>query len=442
MLKKLSYKKVLILSVPASFLIGPLILEIILIIISVLFFYEEKKENLKKITNNIFFKFFIGFSIYLFLSFLIFQRFDEGYTYSIFYFRYLIYFFALYYFIFNFENLDEHLLKVILFINIFLILDSFFQFVFGFNFFGMIIQDRSRISSVFGEELILGSFICKITPFCVALLFTNNTKNYLKYLVYLIILLNLIVILISGERSALFLYLLLSFYLFLFIKINIKTKLLISFLGIISLSFMIVSNQNIYERIVDKTIFELIGKNSFTKTYFNEDQIILKNFDVEKCLKSENTNLKECVSDNKFFFFSSTHENYFRTAINIFNDHIFFGAGPKSFRKLCKENLYGINRWSCSSHPHNYYIQLLAEVGLIGFSFLLVGYILFIYVLFKIIKEKKLDPIQKNFYIVFIGALIINFFPLVPTGNYFNNWLTILSFLPIIYLIKLKNVFR
>ena len=70
---------------------------------------------------------------------------------------------------------------------------------------------------------------------------------------------NLIVILISGERSALFLYLLLSFYLFLFIKINIKTKLLIHFL-IISLSFMIVSNQNIYERIVDKTIFELISE--------------------------------------------------------------------------------------------------------------------------------------------------------------------------------------
>lgn len=442
MLKKFSYKEILVLSVPLSFIIGPLILEITLIIISILFFYDVKKENLKKITNNFFFKYFLGFSAYMFISFIIFQRFDEGYTYSIFYFRYGIYFLSVFYFIFYFEKLDQHFLKVILFINIFLILDALFQFIFGFNFFGIVIQDQSRISSVFGEELVLGSFICKISPFCFSLLFTTNTKNYLKFLVYLVMLSNLIVILLSGERSALFLYLLLSFYLIIFIKINIKIKLVISILGLVSFFIIILTNQTIYERIIDKTIFELIGKNSFTKTYFNEDQIILENFDTDKCLKPENSNLKECISNDKFFFFSSTHENYFKTAINIFNDHMFFGAGPKSFRVLCDENLYGINRWSCSSHPHNYYIQLLAEVGLIGFSFLLIAYISFIYILFRIIKEKNLDTIQKNFYIVLIGALIVNFFPLTPTGNYFNNWLTILSFLPIVYLIKLKYVFR
>ena len=66
-------------------------------------------------------------------------------------------------------------------------------------------------------------------------------------------------------------------------------------------------------------------------------------------------------------FFFSHHENYFKTALNIFNDHIFW-CRPKSL-DLCEENLYGINRWSCSSHPHNYYIQLLAEVGLIDLVF-------------------------------------------------------------------------
>ena len=177
------------------------------------------------------------------------------------------------------KKLDQHFLKVFLFINIFLVLDAIFQFIFGFNFFfGMTIQDKSRISSVFGEELVLGSFICKISPFCFGLLFTSNTKNYLKYLVYLVMILNLIVILLSGERSALFLYLLLSFYLIIFIKINFKIKLLIPFLGLVSFFVIILNNQTIYERIVDKTIFELIGKNSFTKTYFNENQIILKKF--------------------------------------------------------------------------------------------------------------------------------------------------------------------
>ena len=93
MVKNLNYKKILILSTPISFLVGPLILEIILIITSITFLYDEKKETLKNNLNNIFFKFFFGFSAYLLFSFIIFQRFDEGYTYSVFYFRYIIYFF-------------------------------------------------------------------------------------------------------------------------------------------------------------------------------------------------------------------------------------------------------------------------------------------------------------------------------------------------------------
>ena len=101
------------------------------------------------------------------------------------------------------------------------------------------------------------------------------------------------------------------------------------------------------------------------------------------------------------FLFSSTHENYFRTAINIFNDHIFLEQDQNLLenfvKKTCMELIDG------ALYPtHIIITSLLAEVGLIGFGFLLVGYILFIYVLFKIIKEKKLDPIQK-LYIVLLG---------------------------------------
>ena len=69
MVKNLNYKKILILSTPISFLVGPLILEIILIITSITFLYDEKKETLKNNLNNIFFKFFLGLVlIYYFLS--------------------------------------------------------------------------------------------------------------------------------------------------------------------------------------------------------------------------------------------------------------------------------------------------------------------------------------------------------------------------------------
>ena len=50
----------------------------------------------------------------------------------------------------------------------------------------------------------------------------------------------------------------------------------------------------------------------------------------------------------------------------MFLDNKIFGQGPKSFRYLCNDDRFKINKWSCSTHPHNYYIQLLAETGLIG----------------------------------------------------------------------------
>ena len=55
MVKNLNYKKILILSSPISFLVGPLILEIVLIITSILFLKDEKKEILQNNLNNIFF---------------------------------------------------------------------------------------------------------------------------------------------------------------------------------------------------------------------------------------------------------------------------------------------------------------------------------------------------------------------------------------------------
>ena len=73
----------------------------------------------------------------------------------------------------------------------------------------------------------------------------------------------------------------------------------------------------------------------------------------------------------------------FKTSINIFKNNYFFGTGVKSFREQCKKNQYYIiENYSafkdkphdyypgytgidgCSTHPHNYYFQLLSETGI------------------------------------------------------------------------------
>ena len=74
-------------------------------------------------------------------------------------------------------------------------------------------------------------------------------------------------------------------------------------------------------------------------------------------------------------------------------------------------------------------MQLLSETGIIGF---LSVFLVFILTLIKLIKQfrnnYKLNP--ENILII---AIFINLWPIIPTGNFFNNWLCMLYFIPISY---------
>ena len=147
-----------------------------------------------------------------------------------------------------------------------------------------------------------------------------------------------------------------------------------------------------------------------------------------------NTN-KTTLSNQEYYIYSPNHEALIKTSIEIFKDNIFFGAGPKTFRYHCSDPKYmkQVEYWNiqkenimkvdgCSSHPHNAYIQLMAETGLFGFTII---FSIFLYVLVNLIKIKKSDiGMQKSYEsnIIVLCALFIIVFPFLPTGNFFNNY--------------------
>ena len=123
---------------------------------------------------------------------------------------------------------------------------------------------------------------------------------------------------------------------------------------------------------------------------------------------------------SKVNFFSPQHTSHYTTAYNIYLDNKIFGAGPKSFRHLCSEKKYNYDSSSCSTHPHNYAIQLLSETGLIGLFIFISFYLWLIYIFVT----------KKNIGLSIISAgLISMYFPLIPSNNFFNNWnLGLISF--------------
>ena len=97
----------------------------------------------------------------------------------------------------------------------------------------------------------------------------------------------------------------------------------------------------------------------------------------------------------------------------------------------------------CNTHPHNIFLQFLSELGLIGLLFLLTIFVYIIYNLYVLNKKKlsnKFNNIDKAKFLILSGILI-TIIPVLPSGNYFNNWLMIISYYPIgiyLYLLKLE----
>ena len=122
-----------------------------------------------------------------------------------------------------------------------------------------------------------------------------------------------------------------------------------------------------------------------------------------------------------------------RTAFNIFKERPIFGHGPKMFRVLCKETKYRTGIEPCLTHPHNFYAQLLAETGVIGFMFLFSA---LMYVIYCTLKQLKTIAFKEqrhltDYQVCLLACLLITVWPLSPNGNFFNNWLMICYSLPV-----------
>jgi O-antigen ligase len=360
----------------------------VILILFFLFTSIKNKDFLKTIFQKNYFGIWFFFLYLLFQSILI-NDFNNLTIGSIFgFFKNSLFFIS---FIYFFRKKDLYLLfKFYLFIILIVSLDIIFQYIFGFNSIGYrminFTGDSNRFSGFFGKELVAGAFLSKII-FIPILSFINNYKSkYLNNVCLIIFFLSLIAIFLTGDRMAIINSLAISTIAFIILA---KKKYILIIIS--CLVFLLITQKNLLERNFDNT-FEQYNKIKYDLNNSNNNKI------------------------------DSIYLNHYLTAIKLWENNFFFGNGIRSFRLKCQEvansnlNFFG-KRFNlgngCSTHPHNFYLEILSETGIIGL--ILLVYFFAYNLLYKVNFNSKI-----NLVLIFSILVILN--PIQTTGSFFNSW--------------------
>ena len=146
------------------------------------------------------------------------------------------------------------------------------------------------------------------------------------------------------------------------------------------------------------------------------------------------------VSSNNLTFlapYSPLHEQHYVIGLRMFKANPFFGQAPNMFDVLCQKEEFNYFD-GCTNHPHNSYIQLLAETGLVGFMFLFFAFVTISIILFRqFLGILKIANYNLPDYMIFLLAgMFFMTWPLIPTGSFFNNWTNVMYYFPVGFILS------
>ena len=388
-LKSISFLLILL---PIAMTTGPFLPDLFLSIISFYFIFVSFKYRLFYYYKNLFVYIFSLFYFYLLLRGLFSSYPYESlikYNGPIFYFRYLFFILGLRYLLKENINLLKYFTYSLLIVVLFVSIDGYFQWITGYNFFGFR-SPSIRVTGVFHTEEILGHFLAHVAPLLIVLLTFLYGVNKKQIFLYISILMFVeIMIFISNDRAA--------------------------FLKIFQFTFLLV---------ILSSYFKLFRFISFIISIIII--VLLVNIAPDSAERFQHTISDVSSTTIPYMPWAPSHETHFAVAFDMFFKNPLFGQGPQLFKTLCQ--IVPEYSSGCTSHPHNYYVQTLGEMGLIGLLFI---FIFFVYIFIKLFKhfislwflKSNKNNLLPDYYLFLVCLVFILLWPLIPHQSFYNNWL-------------------
>ena len=387
-LKNFSFYEWILFIFPLTLLLGSFYVNVLLILVSFLFIYQIfKKKLLFKInlTWVYFYFFFISYNIVRgFFSSDHFAAIQNSFSQ----FRFLFLALFIYLFIDNKESIKTMLIGWLILI-LFVCFDSIYQFFFLKDIFGYKIvagypEGSVRLTGPFGTRLVVGSFVALISiPIIVFYLKKINNFFFLKKIFFIFLYFIIAsTVLLSGERLALFIFFGSSILIFIF------------YLD--------------FKRVILCALFILLF---ITMAYFKIDTFRTR------------INNSYDIFNN---FYNSSYGRLYESSFLLFKKNYIFGVGLKNYRVDCDRQIdprpKSIYQF-CSTHPHNFYLEILTETGIVGFFIFTFSFV-FLSIFIKEEMNKNYKSFKK-FSTIAYGSLIvllIYFWPLKTSGSFFTTW--------------------
>ena len=407
----------LICLLPASFIAGNLIinLNLILIIFFSLLFYGKEIFKIK-------FLFFDKILILIFI-FAIFTSLINTYNYiddsqstfdtltlnkTLSFLRFLFFYFVIRFLVENKILNFKYFFIIASLCSVFVSLDLIYQFINGKDIFGFT-SETYKLAGPFGDEQIAGSYLQRFSVFLlffIIIYFPDLSFKTKLILSLFFITLFFLSIILAGNRMPMIIFIL--FWIFLFLLEKKLRKFSILFFGSLLLFFYLIFQFN------DQI-------NEYTSHFFRLSIEIVKF--IPLLLSGENITQ-----------FPNTYIKEFYSGLMSWKENFFIGGGINSFHYNCIKTVS-----ACASHPHNYYLEILSELGLVG---MFLWSIVFLYVVFiSIIKKYFLKSNFTNNHLItpFAILFLVEIFPLKTTGSFFTTGNATFIFLILSVIIALSR---